>query len=115
MNAHVELNLAMILFLPWFLILGALFWVYPRGPRGAFRNVFDIASLGLATLAGVWGTWWSMENADPGYGNLWRQILASTISYGLFLAVMCVAIALRHVLLRRRAAPPSSALPEATP
>ena|SRR5690349_15354546 len=113
MNAHVELNLAMILFLPWFLILGALFWIYPRGPRGAARNLFDTLSLGLATLAGVWGTWWSIGHADPGYGNLWKQILASTISYGMFLGVMVVAIAIRAVVLRPRVAAP--VLPEASP
>ncbi len=104
MNAHVEINLAMILFLPWFLILGGLFWVYPRTPRTTARNLFDLASLGLATLAGVWGTWWSMENGDPGYGNLWKQILASSVSYGLFLGVMCLAIAVRHFTLGRRGA-----------
>lgn len=114
MNAHVELNLAMILFLPWFLILGALFWIYPRGPRDLFRNLFDAGSLLLAVLAGTWGTWWSMANADPGYGNLWRQVLASTISYGLFLAVMCLAFAIRHVMLRSRTAA-RAPLPETTP
>lgn len=115
MNAHVELNLAMILFLPWFLILGALFWIYPRGPRSLARNLFDAGSLLLATLAGIWGTWWSIDNADPGYGNLWKQILASTISYGMFLAVMCVAIAVRWYVMRSRAVTSSSALPETSP
>ena len=44
MNALVEINLALILFLPWFLILSVLFWVYPRQPRGLARRVFDLAA-----------------------------------------------------------------------
>ena len=96
MNAHVELNLAMILFLPWFAILGVLFWVYPRGPRGTARNLFDAGALLLATLAGVVATWWSMRNADPQAGAIWKQVLASTLSYGAFLAVLTTAFFLRR-------------------
>ena len=29
MNAQIEVNLSLILFFPWFAILGVLFWVYP--------------------------------------------------------------------------------------
>lgn len=101
MNAHVELNLAMILFLPWFAILGGLFWVYPRTPRDRARIAFDLGSLALATIAATLGTYWSFFNADPGAGSLWKQVLASTISYGLFLGVMTVAIIVRHRWLRR--------------
>lgn len=32
MNLDIELKLPLILFLPWYLILGALFWAYPRRP-----------------------------------------------------------------------------------
>ena len=35
MNPFVELNLALILFLPWFAILGVLYWMFPRQPRHA--------------------------------------------------------------------------------
>ncbi len=109
MHAQVELNLAMILFLPWFAILGVCFWVYPRrGPRPRARNLFDAAALALATLAGVLATWWSVANADPDFGGMWRQVLASTLSYGAFLAVMTAAVFLR----RRWILPPPSRLPE---
>ena len=91
MHAQVELNLAMILFLPWFAILGGLFWIYPRGPRTAARNLFDAAALALAVLAGVLATWWSMHNADPQAGAIWKQVLASTLSYGAFLGVITAA------------------------
>ena len=51
MNALVELNLALILFIPWFLILGALFWIYPRQPRGRGRRIYDVLALLLAVVA----------------------------------------------------------------
>ena len=91
MNAQVELNLAMILFLPWFAILAALYWAYPRTPRHAARRLFDVAALALATTAALLSTWWSVRNADPGHGAMWRQVLASTLSYGAFLGVITAA------------------------
>src|SRR5688572_21721922 len=66
MNPQVELNLAMILFLPWFLILAWAYWAYPRAPRDAARLLADAAALAVATLAAVLSTWWSIHNADPG-------------------------------------------------
>ncbi len=33
MAPAVELNLALLLFLPWFAILGTLYWWLPRQPR----------------------------------------------------------------------------------
>jgi hypothetical protein len=99
MNAQVELNLALLLFLPWFLILGALFWIYPRAPRTQARWLFDAASLSLATVAAALGMYWGMYNADPTAGPIWKQVLASTVSYGLFLAVMTAAVFLRGRLI----------------
>ena len=91
MHTQVELNLAMILFLPWFAILAALFWAYPRTPRHAARRLFDAAALVLATTAALLSTWWSVRNADPQHGAMWRQVLASTLSYGAFLGVITAA------------------------
>jgi hypothetical protein len=45
MNPLVELNLTLILFLPWFAILGTLYWLFPRRPRHAARVAFDIVAL----------------------------------------------------------------------
>ena len=50
-NETVQLNLAFILFLPWYLILAALYWAFPRQPRTLARWGFDAASLALASLA----------------------------------------------------------------
>lgn len=99
MNSHVEVNLALILFLPWFLILGGLFWRYPRSPRNWSRRAFDGAGLALATLAAALGMYWGFYNADPSHGGMWRQVLATSVAYGLFLLVMTIAILLRWKLM----------------
>ena len=40
--------LALVLFAPWFLILSALYWLYPRQPRTAARRRFVAVALLLA-------------------------------------------------------------------
>lgn len=102
MNPLVELNLALILFLPWFLILGALFWIYPREPRGAARRAYDVLALAIALAAFAYSQYWSLRVADPDYGRMWGQILATAIAYGVYLAVMTVAFFLRPAVLRAR-------------
>ena len=101
MDPRVELNLALILFLPWFTILGVLFWKYPRQPRDWRRRVFDALSLLAGLAASAWGMYWAMENASPTAGLMWRQVLATSIAYGLFLGIMTAALLLRMPLLSR--------------
>jgi len=98
----VAQNLALLLFLPWFLILGTLFWVYPRQPRGARRVVFDLASLAVSVGAFLLSIHWAYAVADRGHGSMWAQILATAVGYGVFLAVLGIAFALRARVLRRR-------------
>jgi glucan phosphoethanolaminetransferase (alkaline phosphatase superfamily) len=102
MTPLVEMNLALILFLPWFLILAVLFWVYPRQPRGARRRLFDIASLLVAVAVFVASLYWAHATADNSHGRMWHQILATAVGYGVFLAVMTLAVVLRMWLFRRR-------------
>lgn len=102
MNALVEVNLALILFLPWFLILSVLFWVYPRQPRGPARRVFDVAAIVLSVVAFVASIQWAFHYADPSYGGMWKQVLATAVGYGVYLAVMALAFLLRAAWLRRR-------------
>lgn len=102
MNPLVELNLTLILFLPWFAILATLYWIFPRQPRGVARVLYDIASLLLCVGAFLWSVYWSIDNADTGHGKLWPQVLATALGYGVFLAAIGVAFALRHLLFRRR-------------
>ena len=101
MNPFIELNLALILFLPWFAILGALFWMFPRQPRSAQRKLFDGVALLLAFTAFLLSLYWSHATADPVYGKMWQQILATAVGYGVFLAVLMVAFFVRRRWLRR--------------
>ena len=96
MNPLVELNLALILFLPWFAILAVLFWIYPRRPVRPGRRLFDATSLALALAAACAGMYWSMANADTRFGAMWQQVLASSVSYGAFLLVMTLAFFARR-------------------
>lgn len=100
MHAQVELHLALILFLPWFAILGVLFWMLPRAPRTTARRVYDIAALVLATAAFLASVYWAQAAADPAFGRIWRQVLPTAVGYGVFLAAMLVAVLLRAWLIR---------------
>ncbi len=102
MSPAIELNLALILFLPWFAILGALFWLFPRQPRNAARKLYDALALLLAVTAFLLSIYWSHDNADPAFGRMWQQILATALGYGVFLAVLTVAFFVRRLWLRRK-------------
>ena len=91
--------LALILFAPWFLILAALYWLYPRQPRSAARMRFDSVALLLAFVGCLASLYWSFSWADRSHGALWPQILATSVGYGVFLAVLTGAIFLRRRML----------------
>jgi hypothetical protein len=65
--------------------------------------VFDLASLALAIGAAVAGTHWGMLHADPAAAAIWKQVLATSVGYGMFLLVLAVAIVARRLVLRERA------------
>jgi hypothetical protein len=102
--------LALILFLPWFLILGVLFWLYPRAPRTSMRHVFDVVTLLLAGAGSFVGMRWGYLNASLEAGALWKQVLATLVAYGVFLGVMTAALIARHFLLRSTPAPTETGL-----
>lgn len=95
--------LAFLLFIPWFGVLGALYWAFPRQPRHGFRRLFDGGALTLAALASLAGSAWAHGAADLSDGPMWRQILASLVGYGLFLLVLAIALPLRGLWLAQRA------------
>lgn len=101
MSPLVSLNLALILFLPWLLILGALYWLYPRQPRGGRRRLYDVAALVSSLAAFVLTMQWAHGYADPRWGGMWKQILATSVAYGAFLLVLAVAFGLRRRWLGR--------------
>jgi len=91
--------LALVLFAPWFLILAGLYWWYPRQPRNAARMRFDAAALLLAFGGCLASLYWSYGFADRRYGQLWPQILATSVGYGVFLALLALAFWLRRRML----------------
>jgi len=93
--------LALILFLPWFAILGVLFCIYPRTPRTSMRSLFDSATLLLAGIGSFIGMNWAYQTANTDVGTMWKQIFATLVAYGVFLGVMTIALVLRPRLLRR--------------
>lgn len=99
MSEAVQLNLAFILFLPWYALLAVVYWVYPRAPRTLSRWCFDVASLTVAALATIASTQWSYRAADTSIDAMWPQVLATAVSYGVFLAVMTAAFFIRRHLL----------------
>ncbi|GAB6194868.1 hypothetical protein [Lysobacter xanthus] len=102
MSASVQQVLALILFLPWFAILTGLFCFYPREPRHARRRAFDLATIALALVAFVLVVRWAHGYAVPtgSAGNIWRQVLATTSGYAVFLGVMVAGWFARRRWLR---------------
>ena len=89
--------LALILFLPWFVILGWVYWSFPKqSPRSAARSRFDAAALLIAIGLSAAGMWLGMQ-ADAGrHPNIWKHVLACLYAYGAFLAVLGVAARIRR-------------------
>jgi len=101
MHPFIEVNLAALLFAPWFAILAVLYWIYPRKPRPSWRGPYDAAALGIAVAVFVLVLHWGQGWADRGYGRMWQQIVGTSVSYGAFLTVLTLASWFRHRLLRR--------------
>ncbi len=103
MNPELQTSLSLILFLPWFCIIGGLYCVYPRKPRNAARWIADLGVLALAAAASIAAMRWSFHAASGIGGPLWKHVLATLMTYGLFLAVIALALPLRaHWLGRGR-------------
>lgn len=102
MNADVEFNLALVLFLPWFAILGVLFWLYPRLPKHPMRGGYNLAVLSLSLVSSWLAMRWGMLNADPSAGAIWKQVLATLLAYGVFLLVITAAWIARGRIFRSR-------------
>lgn len=97
MSPVIALNLSLILLLPWYVVLGIVYWRTRRRPASVAQRLFDTASLLGALAAAAASGWWSMHNADPTAGAIWKQVLASLIGYGAFLLVLGCAFVLRRL------------------
>lgn len=102
MSTIVEHNLAALLFLPWFLILGTLFWMVPRQPRHAARRRFDLVALAVSVAAFFATIHIARLYSDPRYGHVWEQIVSTAAGYVVFLGALSVAVLLRQRWLRRQ-------------
>ena len=92
--------LSLLLFLPSFGVMGALYWWFPRQPRNRTRTVFDASMLMLALVASIGFMLWGYHvGATEVPEGLWKQILAVLYAYGGFLAVMVLALLLRPRVL----------------
>lgn len=101
MPSTVQTDLAFILFLPAFCIVGALYCFYPRRPRGALRWIADLAVLALAALASVAAMRWGFRAATGVGGTMWKQVLATLLAFGFFFGIVGIAAFVRARLLRR--------------
>lgn len=95
-------NLALILFAPWFAILGWAYWKYPRAhvASGATRW-FDAAVLVGALVLTIMAMRHSYFAPAPGAGSMWPQVLATLAAYHVFLVVLVAGWLLRPRLFRR--------------
>jgi hypothetical protein len=98
MNPAVELHLALILFLPWFGVLAALFWLFPAAPRRRWRRRFDALAVSVAFVVSIAAMRHGYLGADAGASPIWRQVLAALYAYGGFLGALLVAAILRRRL-----------------
>jgi predicted branched-subunit amino acid permease len=88
--------LALILFLPWFIIVGGAYWFLPKeSPRSAARNRIDVIALVIAVALSAVGMWLGMQADTTGYHPIWAQVLATLYAYGAFLGVLAIAAWLR--------------------
>lgn len=101
MNSPFETGLAFILFFPVFCIIGVLYCAFPRQPRGGMRLLCDLLVLIVAAVLSIFAMRWGFHAAVGIAGPLWKQIVATLLAYGMFLAVICLALPIRAAWFRR--------------
>ena len=103
--------LAILLLTPWLLILAWAYLAYPkRLARTPWRHAFDVLAVLLAGSVAGYGMLLGFDSAPvppagdfgPVSGAIWRQVLPVLCGYGLFVALLACALALRQWLFGRR-------------
>lgn len=97
----MDAYLSLLLFLPTFAIVGALYCAFPRRPRPTLRWPFDLAVLALAAALSIAAMRWGFHAGNGRGGALWKQIVATLCAYGAFLGALGAALPLRAAWLRR--------------
>lgn len=96
-------NLALILFAPWFAILGWVYWTFPRSQVvTGKRRQFDIGVLLVALAVSAVAMRWAYFLPFQGVGVMWPQVIATLAAYHAFLLVLVVGW-----LFRSRLYPPT--------
>ena len=93
MNPFVELNLALILFLPWYVLLGWVFWRARARGASTSRKLLALGFLAVSLAAAGFTGVWAYGFADPSAGAIWKQILACVVGYWAFLGVLALGFA----------------------
>jgi TRAP-type C4-dicarboxylate transport system permease small subunit len=80
MNLPLQPVLAFILFLPAFAVLGALYVLFPRRPRGSLRMIADVLVLLATAACSLWAMRRGFAGALETGGAMWAQIFASLVA-----------------------------------
>ena len=99
MSPLVMAYLPLILFFPWIVLVSVFYWVYPRHSKTTARRLFDAGALICAYIGFILSMHWSMGIADQNFGNLWPQVLSTSVAYGVFLGVLVVAYFVRRLFI----------------
>lgn len=95
--------LALLLFAPWFAILGWAYWKFPKRQVSSGRTRrFDAGMLLLALALSALAMRWTFAMEFTNAGSLWPQVLATLAGYHAFLAVLALAWFLRGRLFRNQ-------------
>ena len=96
--------LALILFAPWFAILGWAYWNYPKSHADSPpRRWFDIAALSVAVILSAAAMRWSYFLPFEHAGPIWAQVIATLAGYHAFLIVLAIALGWRSRRFKRLA------------
>jgi hypothetical protein len=89
--------LALILFTPWFLILGWAYWTFPKSHAVTpARRRLDIAALLVALALSAFAMRHAYYLPFDGVGKMWPQVIATLAGYHVFLVVLAMAFFVRR-------------------
>lgn len=89
--------LALILFLPWFAVLGFVFVWFPRAPpRSRGCRLFEMLALAFALLLSAWAARWALGHDWGRTGPIWPQVAAVLFAYAGWLLMLLAAAGIRQ-------------------
>jgi hypothetical protein len=103
--------LALMLLAPWLIVLGWAYWAYPKSlPRRVARRAFDALALLAAVVLSIQAALIAYDAVElpaadqfgPKSGAIWQQVVPALYGYGAFVAVLAVALIIRHVIWNSR-------------